>query len=84
MIAQHVRQHIGIERVDVEALPLVFDNGQQVMAVKAQADLDLLRRAAVTDGVRAGLLDGQHHIVDDLLVRAVEGQIVANAVACTE
>ena len=45
-----------------------------VVALEARADLDVTPRAAVADGVGAGLLDGQHEVVD--------GRSIAAAAKC--
>ena len=79
MLGFWVGQGLGVEAAGVEAVPPVFDHDLQVVAAKAHEDLDLGRRAAVPHGVRAGLLDAEHHIPDGVAVGAVALEVVAQA-----
>ena len=58
MVDQRVGHTVRIEAVHIKATPPVLDDGLQTVVLDNQPDLDLLRRAAVADSVRAGLLNG--------------------------
>ena len=72
MLESRIGQPVGIERIDVKALPIVLHRGNKVGAFEAQVDLDVVRRAAVADGVGAGLLDCQHDVTGNRRVLAVD------------
>ena len=78
------RRSLAVERLHIEAVARVADLGDEVALLGEEADLDILLGAAVADGVGAGLLDREDHVVDRDLIRAVLLQVVAHALAGPE
>ena len=70
---------LRVEALDIEAPAVVCHRSQDLRAREAQGDLDIVWRAAVTDGVGAGLLDTEHDVVDQRARAAVLAQVVAHA-----
>ena len=81
MIEQRVGPAVRVEARHVEASAVILDRGHEPRVGEAQGDLDVVARAAVADGVRAGLLDTEHDVVDHLALGAVLAQVVAQALA---
>ena len=81
MLGARVGRQSRVEARHVEAAAVVFDRGHEPAAGEAQGDLDVVGRAAVADGVRAGLLDTEDDVVDHLTFGAVLAQVVAQALA---
>ena len=79
--AERVGHSRGVEGGGVEAPTPVSDQDLQVVTPKAESDLDLLTRTAVADGVRDGLPNAHHHLVDDPSVAAVQREVVAHTTA---
>ena len=70
-----------VEGVDVEPGAVVGDAHAQAVALEGHLDLQVLRGTAVLDGVGAGLLDAEDHVVDIVERSAVHAQVVAHALA---
>ena len=70
-----------VEGVDVEAGTPVLHAHDQIALVEARRDLDVLPTPAVTHGVRAGLLHGEHGLPYEPVAHAVLVQVVPQPVA---
>jgi hypothetical protein len=76
-----VRLPVRVEGIDVEAGAAVGDAHAQALALEGHLDLQVIRRAAVLDGVGAGLFHAEDDVVDVVEGGAVHAQVVAHALA---
>jgi hypothetical protein len=81
VVLARVGEQLRVEGTGIEGPALVFDRDLHLTVCEGHKKLDLLGRAAVADGVGAGLLDRQDDIVDDRLVQAVLDEVVTDALA---
>ena len=65
----------------VEPPAVVLHDRHQALTGELEADRDVVVGAAVADGVGARLLDAQHDVVDQLTLRTVLVEVVAQALA---
>ena len=60
---------------------MVAHLGHQLAILEAKGQLNVELAAAVADRICCSLLDTEHDVADQLLVGAVEAQVVADALA---
>ena len=84
VIGEGIGLRLAVEGSSVEAAAPVCDLGDQIATLEAHGDLDVVLAAAVADGVGGGLLDAEHDVVDELALRAVLAQVVAQTLASAQ
>ena len=84
VVGREVGQGPRVEDGDVESSSAVFDERDEPLVGELQGDPDVVGGAAVADGVGAGFLDAEHDVVDEITLRAILTEIVAQALASAQ